>query len=80
MAFDGKSFQAKKINAVFELIDNETKQLRATKKDLPTDKSVLVGERVIFSHRFLEDLEKIWALREYIPDTTKPIYSLRDFY
>ena len=30
--FDGKSFRTKKINAVFELIDNETKQLRATKK------------------------------------------------
>ena len=32
-----------KINAVFELIDNETKQLRATKKDTPFDVSVSVA-------------------------------------
>ena len=41
--FDGKSFRTKKINAVFELIDNETKQLRETKKDKPTDLSCSVA-------------------------------------
>ena len=41
--FDGKSFRTKKINAVFELIDNETKQLRTTKKDTPFDVSVSVA-------------------------------------
>ena len=41
--FDGKSFRTKKINAVFELIDNETKQLRGTKKDTPLDVSVSVA-------------------------------------
>ena len=41
--FDGKSFRTTKTNAVLELIDNETKQLRATKKDLPVDKSVSVA-------------------------------------
>lgn len=43
VVFDGKSFRTTKTNAVLELIDNETKQLRATKKDLPTDKSVSVA-------------------------------------
>lgn len=43
VVFDGKSFRTTKTNAVFELVDNETKQLRATKKDLPTDKSVSVA-------------------------------------
>ena len=33
----------------------------------------LVPAAVLFSNTFLEDLEKIWALREYIPDPTKPI-------
>ena len=41
--FDGKSFRTKKINAVFELIDNETRQLRGTKKDKPTDLSCSVA-------------------------------------
>ena len=58
MEFDGKSFQTKKINAVFELIDNETKQLRATKKDLPTDKSVLVAGEGIEPPTF-----GLWAQR-----------------
>ena len=33
--------------------------------------SLLVGSNAVFSHRFLEDLEKIWALRLYIPNPTK---------
>lgn len=35
--------------------------------------SFLVPAAVLFSNTFLEDLEKIWALRECIPDPTKPI-------
>ena len=31
----------------------------------------------LFSNSFLRDLDKIWALREYIPDPTKPQYSVR---
>lgn len=41
--YDGKSFRTTKINAVLELIGNETKLLRGTKKDLPIDKSVSVA-------------------------------------
>lgn len=28
---------------------------------------------VLFSNQFLKDLDKIWELREWIPDPTKPI-------
>lgn len=28
---------------------------------------------VLFSNQFLEDLDKIWELRHWIPDPTKPI-------
>lgn len=38
---------------------------------------ILVGSTVIFSHQFLEDLEKLWAMREWIPDPTKPIPPIR---
>ncbi len=34
--------------------------------------SFLVPAAVLFSNTFLEDLDKIWALREWIPDPTKP--------
>jgi len=48
VAFDGKSFRTKNINAVFELIDNETNLLRATKKDNPDELSVSVaGEGIV---------------------------------
>ncbi len=32
---------------------------------------VLVPHSEVFSNRFLEDLEKIWELRYYIPDPNK---------
>ena len=34
---------------------------------------ILVAWDVVFSHQFLEDLEKLWNLRHLIPDPTKPI-------
>ena len=71
--FDGKSFCTTKMNAVFSLIYNETKQLRKINEDNPFELSSSVGSTVIFSHQFLEDLEKLWAMREWIPDPTKPI-------
>ena len=37
--FDGKTFRTTKINAVFDLINNETKQLRQQKKDASYDTS-----------------------------------------
>ena len=35
---------------------------------------VLVPHSEVFSNRFLEDLEKIWELRYYIPDPNKLEY------
>lgn len=29
----------------------------------------------LFSNSFLKDLDKIWALREFIPDPTNPNYT-----
>jgi len=34
---------------------------------------LLVPLTVLFSNQFLEDLDKIWELRHWIPDPTKPI-------
>ena len=35
--------------------------------------SFLVPLSVLFSNQFIKDLDKIWELREWIPDPTKPI-------
>ena len=43
------------------------------KKNSSFDKFSSVPITELFSNTFLEDLEKIWALRFYIPDPTKPI-------
>ena len=34
---------------------------------------LLVPLTVLFSNQFLEDLDKIWELRHWIPDPSKPI-------
>ena len=34
---------------------------------------LLVPLSVLSSNQFLKDLDKIWELREWIPDPTKPI-------
>ena len=35
--------------------------------------SLLVGSNAVFSHQFLEDLEKLWNLQHIIPDPSKPM-------
>ena len=35
----------------------------------------LVPESGLFSKEFLADLDRIWALRYYIPDPNRPDYS-----
>ena len=40
-------------------------------------KRVFVPLTELFSNSFLRDLDKIWALREYIPDPLHPTYSIR---
>ena len=41
-------------------------------KQLPL---LAVPKTVLFSNEFMADLERIWALRYYIPDPTRPDYS-----
>ncbi len=36
-----------------------------------TYKVLAVSHAVLFSNQFLEDLDKIWELRHWIPDPTK---------
>ncbi len=38
-----------------------------------TYKVLTVPHTILFSNKFLEDLDKIWELRHWIPDPTKPI-------
>ena len=48
------------------------------KRKTPVDmfyEDFFVPHNEIFSNRFLEDLEKIWELRYYIPDPNKLEYA-----
>lgn len=40
--------------------------------------SLPVPRTVLFSNQLLEDLDKIWDLKYWIPDPTKPILPLKD--
>ena len=44
------------------------------KKDLPVRQVFLVAPSDIISNLFLEDLEKIWELKKWIPDPRNPIF------
>ena len=48
-------------------------QRKATKKGEKRTSLLSVPLSVLFSNQFLKDLDKIWELREWIPDPTKPI-------
>ena len=69
--YDGKKYRTKSYNKMLDVIFQETKHLEGRKKrkspkikgdfsPVPTD--------VLFSNQMLEDLDKIWALRDIIPD------------
>ena len=48
-------------------------QREATKKGEKQASLLSVPPDVLFSNQFLEDLDKLWELRNWIPDPTKPI-------
>ena len=78
--FDGEKYRTKEYNQVLDLIFQETNKLRGygekeSEKSETVSHSVLLTE--LFSNSFLRDLDKIWALREYIPDPITPTYSIR---
>ena len=40
--------------------------------------SLFVPTENIFSNQFLEDLDRIWALRDDIPDPTNPFCTFKE--
>lgn len=59
----------------FVVIAQHTKELRYGKKKKATeslDSIALVPLTELFSNNFMEDLERIWELRTFIPDPTTP--------
>lgn len=74
--FDGIKYRTKSYNKVLDLIYQQTNELRGDKKEKGerfSSFSNSVPLTVLFSNQFLEDLDKIWELRHWIPDPTKPI-------
>ena len=75
LAYDGFFHRTGKINSVLEVIIQQTSELRGIKKKKATkscDFIALVPLTELFSNNFMEDLEKIWELRAFIPDPTTP--------
>ena len=76
--FDGIRYRTKAYNKVLDLICQETKELRTGRIknggscDTPP---ACVPLTVLFSNSFLQDLDLIWELREWIPDPSKPIFQ-----
>ncbi len=73
-----KKYRTNEYNKVLDLIYQQTNELRVGKKENGesfSTFSVSVPHNEIFSNRFLEDLEKIWELRYYIPDPNKLEYA-----
>ena len=65
-------------NKVLDLIYQQTNELRCGKKENGesfSTFSVSVPQTKVFSKEFLEDLEKIWELRHFIPDPNKLEYA-----
>ena len=68
--FDGKTYRTNSYNKVLDLIYQETNKLRGEEKKSGESFSTFsasVPTSVLFSNQFLEDLERIWELREFIP-------------
>ncbi len=78
--FDGKNYRTKSYNRLLDVIYMETNQLRdnnGTESPENSGDSVCVAPGELFSNSFLEDLDKIWALRSVIPDPKHP-NSIKD--
>ena len=75
MTYDGNSHRTGKVNSMLDVIVQQTRELRCGKKKKATesfDSIALVPLTELFSNNFMEDLEKIWELRAFIPDPTTP--------
>jgi len=68
--FDGKTYRTNSYNKVLDLIYQGTNKLRGEEKKSGESFSTFsasVPLTVLFSNQFLEDLDKIWELRKFIP-------------
>ena len=75
LTYDGNSHRTGKVNSILDVIVQQTRELRCGKKKKATeslDSVALVPLTELFSNNFMEDLEKIWELRAFIPDPTTP--------
>ena len=60
---------------MLDVIVQQTKELRIGKREKATesfDSIALVPLTELFSNNFMEDLQRIWELRAFIPDPTTP--------
>ena len=74
--FDGEKYRTNSYNKVLDLIYQHTNELLGReneKGEAVANFSNSVPLTVLFSNHFFEDLDKIWELRHWIPDPTKPI-------
>ena len=74
--FDGKNYRTNAYNKVLDLIFRETNKLRGNINKIEESLDTFpdsVPPAVLFSNQFLEDLDKLWELRHWIPDPTKHI-------
>ena len=72
--FDGEKYRTQSYNKVLDLIFQETNKLRGCEKKRSEESKEIphsVPRTGLFSNSFLRDLDKIWELREVIPDPTK---------
>ena len=63
---------------MLDFIYQQTNELRCGEKENGesfSTFSVSVPQTKVFSKEFLDDLEKIWELRHFIPDPTKLEYA-----
>ena len=74
--FDGKTFGTKNMNRVFDLIYQQTRELRGRRKEKWTNETSLVHSsepnRALLEP-MLGDLERLWELRFWIPNPGEPI-------
>ena len=71
ITFDGKAYRTNSYNSVLDLIYKQTNELWGHKNENGgnfNNSSASVPLDILFSNQFLQDLDLIWELREWIPN------------
>ena len=71
ITFNGKAYRTNSYNSVLNLIYKQTNELRGIKNKNGgnfNNFSASVPSTILFSNQFLQDLDLIWELREWIPN------------